>query len=282
MAESSCGERTTTGALVWFELRCQDHSAVGLRRRPVSRLITVALDSVALRPFLAPHGVLRVALNHANFLLVTAPAPRGEGVAADLGREMARRLDVAVQFVGYDHAGHVADAAGRDEWDVAFIGADPARDEVTFSPAYVGIEATYLVRDPKRFVTVDDVDQDGVRIAVADRSAYHLALLRIIRRAQLVPAAGLPESEVAFDRGGLEVLAGLRPHLEGIAAARSGVHVLGGAFLTVQQAIGVPRGRVEAAQWVAGFVRDVLGGGTVKALVATHGVRGVTVPPSIP
>lgn len=238
-----------------------------------------AFVSDALRAELAPRGVLRVALNHANFLLVPAPATEGRGVAADLGRDLGARLSVPVTFIGYADAGKVADAASQDAWDVAFIGADAARSDVVFSPAYLGIEATFLVRAPSAALEPLDVDRPGIRIAVADRSAYHLALQRIIRQATFVPADGLPASEERFHRDGLEVLAGLRPHLVDVATRTPGGRVLDGAFLTVQQAIGVPRGRVAAAEWVVGFVREVLMDGTVAGLVARHGVSGVTVPP---
>lgn len=234
-------------------------------------------DVLALRAALAPRGVLRVALNHANFLLVTAPAPEGRGVAADLGREMAARLGVEAVFVGYEDAGLVADAAPLDAWDVAFIGADAARSDVLFSPAYVGIEATYLVRSTLAATCTPEVDRPGVRIAVADRSAYHLALQRIVQHAILVPAPGLPASEARFIAEELDALAGLRPHLMNVAARVADVRVLDDAFLTVQQAIGVPRARELAAPWVAQFAREVVSSGLVARLVAQHGVQGLVV-----
>ena len=237
-----------------------------------------AFVSDALRAELAPRGVLRVALNHANFLLVPAPATEGLGVAADLGRDLGARLGVPVTFIGYADAGKVADAASQDAWDVAFIGADAARSDVVFSPAYIGIEATFLVRASSTASTPDEVDRPGIRIAVADRSAYHLALQRIIRQATFVPADGLPASEERFRSEQLEALAGLRPHLVDVATRTPGGRVLDGAFLTVQQAIGVPRDRTAAAPWVAGYARHVVRSGLVASLVERHGVRGVTIP----
>lgn len=231
-----------------------------------------------VRAALAPRGVLRVALNHANFLLVPAPASEGRGVAADLGRELGARLGVPVTFIGYADAGKVADAAREDVWDVAFIGADAARSDVVFSPPYIGIEATFLVRESSTASTPDEVDRPGIRIGVADRSAYHLALQRIIRQATLVPADGLPASEERFHHDGLEALAGLRPHLVDVVTRTPGGRVLDGAFLTVQQAIGVPRRCVAAAPFIADYAREVVRGGLVGTLVERHGVRGVTIP----
>src|SRR5689334_22559635 len=100
----------------------------------------------AIRTELAPTGILRAGLNRSNFLLVTKGSPDSDprGVASDMARELARRLDVAVTFLNFKSPGEMADAVKT--WDVAFLGAEPARaNEIDFTPAYVEIEATYLV-----------------------------------------------------------------------------------------------------------------------------------------
>jgi hypothetical protein len=54
-----------------------------------------------------------VGANPANFLLTAGDAATGEirGVAADLGRELGRRLAVPVEIIGYPSPGAPADAA---------------------------------------------------------------------------------------------------------------------------------------------------------------------------
>ncbi len=228
---------------------------------------------------LAPRGVLRVALNHANFLLVQRPAPDAVGVAPDLGRELARRLGMPVHFIGYNTAGDVADAAVRDEWDVALIGADPARAQaVRFTPPYTAIDATYLVSASSGITSIEQVDRAGMRIAVAQRSAYDLFLRRHVRHASLVDAPNLPESEALFVSEGLEVLAGLRAHLLQVAPRVPGSRVLDGVFMQVQQAMGVPAQRDAAFAYVADFVRDVLATGLVESYIVAHEVRGLSRP----
>ena len=104
------------------------------------------------RAQIAPGGRLRAALNYSNFLLVSKRTPEHAGVAPDLARELARRAGATVEFVGYENAGLVADAVRDNAWDVAFIGAEPARaDLISFTPAYVEIEATYLVKGDTPF-----------------------------------------------------------------------------------------------------------------------------------
>ena len=128
---------------------------------------------------LAPTGVLRAAINMANSLLVTGSTPDGEpdGVAPDLARAISERLGVGVTFVPFPSPGELADAAGGEVWDIGMIGAEPARAErIGFTAAYVEIEATYLVPEGSPLEAIEDVDRDGVRIAISGRSAYDLYL----------------------------------------------------------------------------------------------------------
>src|SRR5499433_1686100 len=123
---------------------------------------------------LAPTGVLRAAINMGNALLVTGRTRSGdpEGVAPDMAREIASRLGVPVVYVPYARPGELADAAGSGVWDIGLIGAEPQRAEkIAFSPAYVEIEATYLVPAGSPLRTLADVDKPGVRISVTGRSA---------------------------------------------------------------------------------------------------------------
>jgi polar amino acid transport system substrate-binding protein len=234
----------------------------------------------ALAAELAPHGRLRVALNLSNFLLVQPDGAGGgyRGVAPDLGRDIAARLGVPAAMVAYSHAGKVADAAAGDEWDIGFIGAEPQREDViAFTPAYVEIEATYLVRGDSPIRAIADVDRPGVRIVTADRSAYDLYLARTIRNAELVRAPGIPASFERFVAEGCEVLAGLKPRLLQDQARLPGSRILDGRFTAIQQAIGTPRPRVRAAQWLARYVAHVKASGAVAAAISRHGVEGLSV-----
>src|SRR3974390_1313211 len=115
---------------------------------------------------LAPTGVLRAAINMGNFLLVTGRTSAGdpEGVAPVMAREIASQLGVPVAYVPYARPGELADAAGSGVWDIGLIGAEPQRAEkIAFTPAYVEIEATYLVPAGSPLQTIADVDKRGRR-----------------------------------------------------------------------------------------------------------------------
>ena len=234
--------------------------------------------SDAARAELAPNGRLRAALNYSNFLLVSSRKPEHTGVAPDLARELARRANASVEFIGYDNAGLAADAARERAWDVAFIGAEPARaGEIAFTPAYVEIEATYIVPAGSPIRSIDDVDREGVRIATTARAAYTLYLQRTLRHATLVEADGLQGSFEAFIASKLDVLAGLKPRLLDDVKNVPGARLLDGRFTAVQQAMGVRKERTAAAAYLTAFTEEIKSSGMLAALIERHGARGLTV-----
>jgi len=226
---------------------------------------------------LAPHGVLRAAINMSNFLLVTSRAPNGDpaGVSPDMARAIADKLGVPVKYVPFPKPGELADAVGTDQWDIGLIGAEPARAEkIAFTAAYVEIEATYLVPAGSPLQKIEDVDKPGIRIAVTARSAYDLWLERNIKHATLVRSDSLASATEKFVNDKLEALAGLRPGLLGDIQKMPGARILDGQFSAVQQAVGTARTNAAAAKFLHDFVEEAKRSGLVKSLIEKHGVVG--------
>jgi polar amino acid transport system substrate-binding protein len=241
---------------------------------------------VTPRAELAPTGTLRVGINYGNFLLVLHDGPDGEprGIAPDLGREIGRRLGVPVEFVRFQQAGTLADGAKAGLWDIGFLGSEPQRAaEIAFSPAYLEIPVTYLVPAGSPIRTLADVDREGLRIAVSDKSAYDLFLSRTLKHAALVRAQGTEGSYRVFVAEKLDVLAGLKPRLVADAERLPGSRALDGQAAGVQQSIGAPRNRGEpAARYLREFVEEAKASGLIAEMIEAHGVRGVTVAPKAP
>ena len=226
---------------------------------------------------LAPHGILRAAINLSNFLLVTGRSPSGdpEGVSPSLARAIADRLGVPVKYVPFPKPGELADQAGSDVWDIGLIGAEPARAEkIAFTAAYVEIEATYMVPAGSPLTTIQDVDKPGVRIAVTARSAYDLWLERNIKQATLVRSDSLDAALDQFVNQKLEALAGLRPRLLSDVTKMPGANILDGQFTAVQQAVGTSKANTEAAAFLRDFVEEAKSSGLVARLIEKHKVIG--------
>ena len=229
---------------------------------------------------LAPSGKLRIGLNYSNFLIVSGDGPDGSprGIAPDLGRELARRAGLPFEFVKFDAAGKLFDAVKAAHCDVGFLGAEPQRAaEVEFSPAYLELPVTFLVPPGSPIKAIAEIDRDGVRVSVSERSAYDLFLSRTLKKAKLVRSAGIPASYDTFVREKLEALAGLKPRLVEEHARLAGSRILDGEVTSVQQAMGAPKGRAAAARYLREFAEDVKRSGFVARAIAQHQVKGVRV-----
>ena len=270
------------------------------RRRPARGLVLAMASAVwfvltsgamateitpAVRSEIAPSGKLRVGLNHGNFLLVTpgSSATDPRGVASDVARELGRRVGVPVEFIKFETAGKLGDGVKTGAWDVAFLGAEPQRAaEIAFTAAYLEIPSTYLVPAGSPIRSVAEVDREGVRIAVADQSAYGLYLARTIKHAKLVMTKGLDSSFEVFVSQKLEALAGLKPRLLTDVQKLPGARILDGQFTAVQQAIGTAKNREASARFLRAFVEEVKVSGLVAEAISRNGAQGVSVAPPAP
>lgn len=236
--------------------------------------------TAALRSEFAPTGTLRVGLNMSNFLLTRTDAATGKplGVAHDLGQELARRLGLPIQFVPHPNPGALADAANKNIWDVGFLGAEPQRaNEIDFTAAYVEIESTYLVPAGSALKHANEVDRKGIRIIVPAKAAYELYLSRTINHAELIKEAGADASFKRFVDEKFDALAGLKPRLISDQAKLPGSVIVEGSFTAVQQAAGVPKGRANAAKYLAAFIEDVKASGLVAKAIAENRVVGLSI-----
>jgi polar amino acid transport system substrate-binding protein len=240
----------------------------------------------AVRADLAPTGTLRAGINYGNPILAQGSPATGDlrGIAVDLARELARRIGVPVALVPYDAAGKMTDAVKTGAWDVAFLAVDPARaSEISFTAPYLEIEGTYLVPAGSPLRTIEDVDRDGVRVAISAKSAYDLFLSRDLKHAQIVRAPSIPASIDLFTSDKLDAVAGVRQALVSAAAKIPGSRVLEGRFMVIPQAAGVPNGREAGARYLRQFIEDAKASGLVAQALKKSGVEdSVTIAPPAP
>ena len=77
-----------------------------------------------------------------------------------------------------------------------------------------------------------------------------------------------------FEKEGLDAVAGLRPVLLDEVAKRPGFRILDGSFTSIQQAIGVAKGKDASAKFLRDFVEQAKSGGLVARLIDRHDVTG--------
>ena len=268
----------------------QYFSMIGAGRIALLLLIGALLSSCATVPVvppgalseLAPTGKLRAAINFGNPVLAQKDPATGEprGVSVDLARELGRRLGVPVELVTFDAAGKVFAALKTGAWDIAFLAIDPARaTEIAFTAPYVVIEATYLVPADSPLRTIEDVDRDGVRVAVGNKSAYDLYLARNLKKAKIERAPTSPAVVDYFLANKLDVAAGVKQQLEMDAKRIPGLWLLPGRFMVINQAMGMARGKEAGANYLASFVEEMKASGFVAEALARHRIEGAGIAP---
>ncbi len=219
----------------------------------------MADDMAALLSALMPKGYLRAAVNLANIALVQLDPKTEtfEGVSPQLARDFAERLGCRVEFVAYPSAASILDRVDQNEWDIAFLAADPAReDRLLFSPAYALIEGTLVVREAAPYRTFQDVDAEGVEICVTRNAAYDLYLARRLAHAKIIHSSTPGEGLELLAEGKHHAAAGVRQALERFAAERNGFRVLAEPFLIIRQTIAVSCSRHVAGRLVREFVEE--------------------------
>ena len=235
-----------------------------------------------VREQLAPNGVLSAAVYLGNFLLVTGRSASGEptGIAPDICRAIAKRLDVRLDLTGYETQDEVVDAAASGRCGIVLVGSDPARaQKVTFTPAYAELEASYLVPVDSPIQDISQVDQPGVRIASFFKSAYDHWLQRNLKHATLVHADSLQGSNELFLSEKLDALAGLKTGLVTFSKKVPGSRVLDGQFTGIQQAVATDKSNLEAVEFLSTCVEEFIRSGLVTKLIEQYKVQGLAAAP---
>ncbi|WP_027799038.1 ABC transporter substrate-binding protein [Paraburkholderia dilworthii] len=243
----------------------------------------MTIDQSVISAF-TPTGKLRASINLGNPILANQDPKTGKpfGVSVDLARAFANKLGVELELVVFDTAGKSVQAVSEERADFGFFAVDPLRGEtIAFTAPYVLIEGFYLVRDESPVRTNQDVDQAHNRVAVGKGSAYDLFLTRELNAAQIVRAPSSPTVVQTFLEQSLEVAAGVKQQLEADAGATTGLRLLDERFMVIQQAMGTPKSRGEAAAGLLrSFLEEMKTSGFVADSLARHGIVGASVAPT--
>ena len=231
----------------------------------------------------APTGKLRASINLGNPILANLGKDgKPFGVSVDLAHGFARLLGLEVELVVFDAAGKSVEAVTQEHADFGFFAVDPVRGAgITFTAPYVLIEGAYLVKDASPLQDNAEVDQPGHRVVVGQGSAYDLHLTRALKQAEILRSPTSPTVVDTFIKLGAEVAAGVKQQLEADAHRVPGLRLLPGRFMVIQQAMGMPKGRGDAAATVLrAYVEDMKTSGFVAAALERHGIQGASVAPA--
>ncbi len=166
-------------------------------------------------------------------------------------------------------------ALASDAWDICFLAIDPKRAaDIAFTAPYAVIEGAYMVAEASALRGIDEVDRAGTRIGVIEASAYDLYLSRELKHATLVREASAEAVMNLWVEGMLDVVAGVKPQLEADAKRVGGLRLLPGRFMSINQAMGTPRGREAGAAYVREFMDEAKSSGLVARLFSKNRITG--------
>lgn len=151
-----------------------------------------------------------------------------------------------------------------------------------YSAAYVIIEGAYLVPRNSAIRGNGEVDRQGVRVVVGAGSAYDLYLSRELKQATIIRAPTSPAVVDTMVTQSIEVAAGVKQQLEADARRITGVRLLDGRFMVINQAMAVPKRRPNAVRYLAEFVEEMKASGFVADALKRHRIEGAAIAPPAP
>ena len=203
-----------------------------------------------------------------------------KGVAFDLGKEFARRMGIPFEPVLYPSIGALLDGGKSGNWDVAFVGFNPARaKEWDLTAPHLEIELGYLVPGGSSISTLTEVDRPGIRVGVAEGGLADRLLTPAIKVATLIRVPTTPDGLEMLKSGRADVFAANKPSLFEMSDQVPGFRVLDGRFATDRLAMAMPKGRDLGMAYARIFVEDAKSEGLVKAAIERAGLRGAVVAP---
>jgi ABC-type amino acid transport substrate-binding protein len=110
-------------------------------------------------------------------------------VFLDIVRTLGARIGVEVLPIGHPTIPEMLTCLTTGACDMGFMGPDPSRQGVDFSPPILQLDYTFLVPAGSSIQRIADADRPDVRIAVVRDHASTLTLSRMFKHAQLIYAA---------------------------------------------------------------------------------------------
>jgi polar amino acid transport system substrate-binding protein len=230
------------------------------------------------RATLAPGQRLRIGVYAGSPSSMVRDATTGEvrGVAVDVGRALAQRLDATPEIVEFARVAEVVAAIKAGRVDFTITNASPARaQDVDFTAPVLSIELGYLVMPGSPIQSMADVDRPGRRIGVSLGSTSQATLGRQLGQASVVPANSLAEASAMLRAGQLDAFATNKAVLHEMADALPGARLLDDRWGVEHLAIAIPKGRDAARPWLARFAQDAREQGTFARAAARAGLRGL-------
>lgn len=225
--------------------------------------------------------------------VVFAPAPsaffvtkdssgRPHGVTVDLGTALAKQLGVPAEFIIAPNSGVLTDATANGSIGVTFMPVDDERKKrVSFGPAYVLIESTYMAIAASGAKTVADVDRAGMRVIGIANTTTIRAAARTLKNTTIMPVTSVDDAMVILRDGKADAFALSRDSLPVYVKQIPGSRIVDGGFQQTGIAIAVRPNKPTALAYVTAFIENAKQTGLVRRALDDAGFQDEPVAPPV-
>lgn len=247
-------------------------------------LLTEVLNAQATAT-LAPTGTLRAAFLGDNPVLgrVDAKTVTVTGPVADMVKEMARRAGVPYTLIPAAGAKDIIDRLKAGSADIGFMAYNAGRaQEVDFSPAWLLMPNTYIVRADSPVQKAADADRAGVVIAAVKNDTQDVYLRANLKNATIRQLPAMPtvdEIGKMLASGEVAAFAANRQRLMEAGEGNSSLRVIPDSYFVAGQAVAVAKGDAARIEFVNTMLREILATDLVKASIERAGLKGVEAAP---
>jgi polar amino acid transport system substrate-binding protein len=253
----------------------------------VVSLIVTAPSSSGAPAALVPTGTLRASFIATNPVQAMTDPATGEvrGPAAELTRELGRRLGVPARIAGaLGVPGGLASVKTEDA-DIGFLAYDrPRAPEVDYSQTYSLAQNTFIVLDTSPLKSITEIDRPGMRIGTTQGDTGDLFLTRTLKNVEFRRSKdGDMDAAVKMLRAGeIHAYGTNRQRLVEVAGSNPGLRLLPDNFYGVPQAIIVKKGNKALLEIVDSMLDEARSSGLIAAAIQRAGLVGVDVAPPAP
>ena len=226
-------------------------------------------------------GKIRVGVHS---VMYTKDPQTGEPKAAsvgiillDIARVLGGRIGAEILLLGHPTIPEMLTCLTTGACDMGFMGPDPSRTGVEFSPPILQLDYTVLVPAASSIQRIADLDRPGVRIAVVSNHASTLTLSRILKYAQLVYAATPDPTFELLRSGKADAFASVRGVLLTYSANLPGSRVLDEHYGANLLGMVVPKGQAARLAYISEFIEQAKASGLVQQAIERAGLPGYKV-----
>ena len=201
-------------------------------------------------------------------------------VFLDVARILGARIGIEMVPVWHPGVPEMLACVTAGGCDVGFMGPDPSRKGVEFTPPFLQVDYTLLVPAGSSIERIADADKPGTRIAAVSGHASTLTLSRMLKHAQLVYAATPDPTFEILRKGDAEAFASVRPVLIGYSRTLPGSRVLEDHYGANLVGLVVRQGQTARLSYLTEFVEQAKASGLMQQAIDRAGLPGHLVAPA--